>query len=496
MKKLDDIFNNQFIVFLLLLLIAALCFYPSFSNLNFFWDDERFIFFNPRFMDATSWIDFWNIKSLYYKSWPLGYSFFWLLVKFLNVNNTIVFKSINIIIHSINAFLLFKIFSKLKFHFPFILSLIFLLHPLNVESVSWIFQVLTILSLTFFLLSIVFLVRFLKDQKKINILWSFLFFAASVTTKSIAILAPFLFLIYFIMNKEKWKNYTLLIPFFFLSALLGLINQKGTEDLLRVKNSPISNYIQKMRADDETNNLNMKEKEKSNTIEMQAREDLFNFTFLRKKADPIIFDRATVFAQALPHYVSMLILPLHQQFIYESKNSSLAAAIILALLIVAIFIILYKKYNDITFVHLLIYFIIFIIPFLGITLISFYYWSNVSDRYTYFLIPGIAFFIGLLYTKMPRVWFKKAIFCYALILGILTINYGIKFNSPLALYQEIILYKKHPVIYSSLFEQYLIRGDLKNSSKILHEGIKEFPNDELLKGDVMRLEGLKSIYEK
>ena len=127
------------------------------------------------------------------------------------------------------------------------------------------------------------------------------------------------------------------------------------------------------------------------------------------------------------------------------------------------------------------------------TFITFFYWSNVSDRYTYFLIPGFVFFIGLVIKEKKL--YQTLLSAYLFMLIMLAVNYSYKFNNPLRLYQEIITYKKHPAIYSLLFEQYLIIGDLKKGEATILEGASKFPNDELLRGDLLRLEGLKMIYK-
>ena len=74
-------YQKELLIFLGFITISFLVFFPSFLNQNFFWDDERFVFLNPSVLQAPNWYSFWIVKSDFHKSWPLGYSIFWILVK-------------------------------------------------------------------------------------------------------------------------------------------------------------------------------------------------------------------------------------------------------------------------------------------------------------------------------------------------------------------------------------------------------------------------------
>ncbi|MDO9182495.1 MAG: hypothetical protein Q7U04_08800, partial [Bacteriovorax sp.] len=225
-------YQKEILIFLSFIIISLIVFSPSFLNLNYFWDDERFVFLNPGLIQAPDWFSFWNFKSEFYKSWPLGYSFFWLLIKNFPTQSIIFYKIINIIIHSLNGYLVYRFLKKLNFNLAFIISLIFLVHPMQVEAVSWVFQLLTLTAFSFFMGSLLSLLDFTESGKKTSLFLSFVFLLFSLWTKSIALLAPILFIFIFWYRNLKLSKYILLIPFFILSVYVGLSNQRGVDRTL------------------------------------------------------------------------------------------------------------------------------------------------------------------------------------------------------------------------------------------------------------------------
>jgi tetratricopeptide (TPR) repeat protein len=127
------------------------------------------------------------------------------------------FYHLSNVLYHLTASLLFYLFlKKLKIEekVSFLLALIFLVHPVLTQAVSWIpgrnDSLLTIFTLATF----IFLIEYLEKRKITNLIFYFLFFFLSLFTKESAILIP-LFSIFFILlfYKEK-SNY-------FLELFLG-----------------------------------------------------------------------------------------------------------------------------------------------------------------------------------------------------------------------------------------------------------------------------------
>lgn len=480
-----------------MLVLGFIIFFPSFLNLDFFWDDERFIFLNPSVLQAPSWYFFWDPHSVFYKAWPLGYSFFWMFLKYAHIHNLIFYKSLNIIFHSLNSFLVYQILKKINIThaFALFLSFVFLVHPLHVEVVSWTFQLLTLLSFHFFGISFLFFLDFIKNEKKRTLIISFFFFLASLWTKSIAILLPFSFLGVLWINKSRKKNYLFLLPFFALSFYLGLINQRGAQ--LFTKNSPGAFFSRFLNyTDDEVASFFPTKKKAIHSNDDTA---YFDFVFNKKKSPPIIsFSPAEIFSQGSFHYFKKALLPFNLQFIYPSEKFSWWKIFTIPLFMFFIPLFFYFKKKNRMYFFASFLGVPFLLPYLGLTYITFFYWSNVSDRYAYFFLFSLLLFIGIFFSSSSFFSLKKLpplFFASLLILSALNITQGLKFNRPFFLYEEIIAYKKHPILYSLLFEEHLRKLDLEKSEHVLNEALVLFPDDPYLLQDQFRLNVFKKNNE-
>tara|TARA_R110000868_G_scaffold164359_12_gene396907 strand:- start:7234 stop:8790 length:1557 start_codon:yes stop_codon:yes gene_type:complete len=183
------------------------------------WDDNVFIFKAKAITETSHPFVFFDYTSSNHRAWPLGYVFFWLLYRVF-AENFIWYKLLNLLVHFLNFHLLRKFLFKFKIRNSFFISLLFLFHPLQVESVSWIFQLNTLLATTFVLLSFNLI---LQNKYKLSIL----FFIFSLLTKSYAVFAPFVFLLLFIPKYPIKRSILKSIPFFAISLIVGLLTIRG-----------------------------------------------------------------------------------------------------------------------------------------------------------------------------------------------------------------------------------------------------------------------------
>lgn len=107
--------------------------------------DDNFVFSNDVIVHGYNVGSFWIPGSFFAKCWPLFYSVMWVLYRFFGPA-TAGYHIFAIAVHSLNGFLIFGIARKLGLRFPAVPALLFWLHPVTVEPVSWIFQLLKLLT--------------------------------------------------------------------------------------------------------------------------------------------------------------------------------------------------------------------------------------------------------------------------------------------------------------------------------------------------------------
>lgn len=231
-------------VFLIFLVCGFLIYANSFQN-QLFWDDD----------DNT-------VKNVYIKSWKFLPKYFsenliagaglhsnyWrpLLLFSFSLDykiwklNPFGYHLTNTFLHIFNAFLiyylLFLIFKKRNI--AFLTALIFLLHPLQTEAVTYVSGRGDPLSIFFVLISFIFYI-FAKEKKKNNFLiLSYSFFAFALLTKESTIFFPGLILLYEVLFREERLKiiFFKISPLFLIATLyfilrLTILNFGGTLNL-------------------------------------------------------------------------------------------------------------------------------------------------------------------------------------------------------------------------------------------------------------------------
>ncbi len=129
------------------------------SYLPFIFDDGVQIFNNPFMKDSVFYYFTHSLTPIPFLIWK-G------IITLFGAKQTFIFRLINIALHSFNGYLIWKI-SKQYFSqdrlgeaAPYLIAIIFLLHPVQVEAVVWISSMRTLLGGSFALLSLNFFLSY------------------------------------------------------------------------------------------------------------------------------------------------------------------------------------------------------------------------------------------------------------------------------------------------------------------------------------------------
>jgi tetratricopeptide (TPR) repeat protein len=179
---------------ILFLIITLIVYFNSLFN-QFVWDDIIYIANNTQVHHVNIPLSFsenlFNQGSHYR---PIPALYFSILFQLFG-NNTFFYHLIQIILHTGNGIIVFLIFKKfLKKYLSFFLTLIFLVHPINVESVSFIGGSISVLF--FFFGALALLISTKDNQSPIRYLLIFLLLLLSILTKETGILFLFLIVIF------------------------------------------------------------------------------------------------------------------------------------------------------------------------------------------------------------------------------------------------------------------------------------------------------------
>ena len=213
----------------LILLLTLIVFIPAMDNGFTNWDDPTYILENPlirhfNFQTIRTIFSepyFGNYQPLHIFSYAIEYQLYHL--------NPIGYHVTSVFMHLIITGLVFRFIYLLCGNntITIIATLLFGIHPMHVESIAWAAERKDMLYAGFFLGSMIMYLLYLKREQKVKyLIFAFLLFFLSISSKAMASsLPPVLILIDFYF-KRKFSAKLVLekLPFFALAIVFGLIS--------------------------------------------------------------------------------------------------------------------------------------------------------------------------------------------------------------------------------------------------------------------------------
>lgn len=445
--KLSIVSMHNLLTILIVLIIA----YPSFLS-GVFWEDLIFIFNHEQITQNSNPLAFYTPGHIYQKSWPLGYTFFWGEFRLFG-ENFLIYKVLLILIHLMNFNLVKKLFYLIKIPYHQFAATLFLIHPLQVESVSWIFQQNTLLATTFCLLVIN---SHLSSQRNFS-LKVILYFLLSILTKPYALCLPFI--LSWLNKTRNIRSYLFLILMFTLAILSVIVTIGG---------------------------INASKHEVA-SIEYFNTEGDYTLT----KTEGVI-ERVYLISKTFNFYIASFLLPIkrtliHPDYFNNSIISNISLLIFLSITLLSAYIILKKRYSF-QFRFLIFLFYSFYLPFSGLVYIPFMKFSYYSDRWAYTMVIPLCGLLALFINKIvgklnvPRFHSHKFYIIFILFFlpaSYLSTNYSQMFNDKVHLLLVNIHYNpQKSILYALLIKEY---EKIEDYSKILYissEAMKKFPEED------------------
>ncbi|MBF0280431.1 MAG: tetratricopeptide repeat protein [SAR324 cluster bacterium] len=210
----------------LLGLLTILAYYPA-SQTTFIIDDLRFFVDDPLMVDPIGILKIWLSPLENNRAWPflpITRSTFWLERQFWGLNFQVT-HWLNILLHLLNAVLLWQILRQLRIQGAWLAGSLFAVHPVHVQTVAWISDRKDILSCLFGLLSFWAFQHFEPKRNRGWYLTSIFLFLAALLSKTSAIMLPFVLIAFRVYSKRIWRknDLFLLLPFFILALATGAV---------------------------------------------------------------------------------------------------------------------------------------------------------------------------------------------------------------------------------------------------------------------------------
>lgn len=197
---------------------AILLYLPALSG-QFIWDDAVYVTESQlvhaadglyRMWFTTEAVDYWPVtNSLYWLQWHLWGA------------QTLGYHLVNVILHAADVLLFVAVLRRLEIPGARIAGLLFLVHPVNVESVAWIAELKNPLSMFFMLLATLGFVA----RPRFYPLSIFLFLLAMLSKGSVAVLPGILLVIGFWQRGRITKrDLARLLPFCVVAVSFTIVN--------------------------------------------------------------------------------------------------------------------------------------------------------------------------------------------------------------------------------------------------------------------------------
>ncbi|MFA6922733.1 MAG: tetratricopeptide repeat protein [Bacteroidales bacterium] len=376
-QKLKAIDKNEklkktiYFILSAIVLLTIIVFSNSLRN-NFIsnWDDDVYILNNTDIKDFN-FVKFGRILHSYYNSnyHPLTTLYYAIEYNVFGMN-PVPFHLSNLLFHLMNVCLVFYFIFLLtkKTDVATIVSVLFAIHPMHVESVSWIAERKDVLYAFFFLGSLIYYLKYIQNDSKYKpLVISGILFLFSCFSKSMAVTLPFVLILidYYLTRQFSKKIILEKIPFFIIAIIFGAVAFDSQSQFGSTNMAPVFSA----------------------------------------------FSRIFLLSYSVMYYVVMLFFPVNLSAIhYYPINQGEALPMycyfsLLAIALIAFGVYKAKKMKK-EIIFGLLFFIITISLVIQLVPIG---RAIVSERYSYITYLGLFFIIGMFYNGIVEKYFSSSI---------------------------------------------------------------------------------------
>jgi tetratricopeptide (TPR) repeat protein len=214
----------------LVLVIATFAAYEPIRRAGFIWDDEDHVIANPAVAASNGLQMIWSslAVSRYY---PLTLTNFWIQRRLWGLNLR-PYHLVNVALHAANGVLIFLLLRRLQVRGAWLASMLWSLHPVNVESVAWITELKNTQSGLFFFLSVLCFLQFDTGGRRYAYVLALICGLAAMLSKPSTVVLPLVLLLCVWWERGSWGRADIrrIAPFFVMAlgmSVLTVVEQRG-----------------------------------------------------------------------------------------------------------------------------------------------------------------------------------------------------------------------------------------------------------------------------
>lgn len=211
-----------------LLLAATVVAYIPVYRAGFIWDDNLYVTDNANLRALDGLRQMWGDPSKSPQYYPLTFTTFWIEYQLWGLNPA-GYHVVNVILHGLNAVLVWLVLRQLGLRWAWWVAAIFALHPVHVQSVAWVTERKNTLSGLFYLLSTLAYLRFCRlhiaQPAQPGATWrayalALPAYVAALLSKTTTVSLPatMLLLLWWKRRRLTWRDIWPLLPFFVLGV--------------------------------------------------------------------------------------------------------------------------------------------------------------------------------------------------------------------------------------------------------------------------------------
>ena len=211
-------------------LVTFIVFLPSLQDGFTNWDDGDYVNTNPLVTgDHVPIAEFFktpvsgNYHPVTVLSLALNYRFGKL--------DPVGYHAVNILFHLFNTILVFLfifLLTRRNLLMAVVVSLFFGIHPMHVESVTWISERKDVLYVFFFMAGLITYLKYTELKKISWYVFTMVLFVLSCLSKAMAVVFPVVLILIDYLREVKWERRSLVdkLPFFIISIVFGIVAVK------------------------------------------------------------------------------------------------------------------------------------------------------------------------------------------------------------------------------------------------------------------------------